>query len=55
MEVPRNRWFIMDNNINMDDLGYPYSRKPPYHGGITNNKDKYSKYVKYIGNRMDIS
>jgi hypothetical protein len=30
MEVPRNRWFIMDNNINMDDLGYPYSRKPPF-------------------------
>ena len=21
--VPQNRWFVMDNNINMDDLGVP--------------------------------
>ena len=28
--VPQNGWFIMENSIKMDDLGYHYFRKHPY-------------------------
>ena len=30
MGIPKNGWFTRENPIKMDDLGYPYSRKPPY-------------------------
>ena len=30
MGVPENGWFIMGKTNEMDDLGYPYFRKPPY-------------------------
>ena len=30
MGVPPNGWLTMDTPITMDDLGYPYFRKPPY-------------------------
>jgi hypothetical protein len=28
--IPIAGWFVMENAIKMDDLGYPYFRKPPY-------------------------
>ena len=30
MGAPQNGWFTMEIPINMDDLGYPYFRTPPY-------------------------
>ena len=29
--VLQNGWFIMENPIKMNDLGYPHLRNPPYH------------------------
>ena len=32
--IPQNGWFIRDNPIKMDGLGYPYFRKPPFMGFV---------------------
>ena len=29
IEIPQNGWFIVENPIKMDDLGYPYFWKHP--------------------------
>ena len=35
MAVPPNAWFIRDNPIKIDDLGFPHFRKLP-HGALHN-------------------